>query len=89
MTDIPRVTGEVPQTLEIEGDLDQLRAEGLVPLLIFAVDGRDWVRWIAPASVLPPDFGELVCPCCGGRALKWLDGAYLVDTPLEDVAGLL
>ena len=49
------------------------------PLLVYRMDGEEWVRWHVPFSVAE-DIGITGgCVCCGSGALE-TDGGFHVDT---------
>lgn len=49
------------------------------PLLVYRLDGEDWVRWQVPQAVAEDIGISSGCICCGTGALM-VDGGFHVDT---------
>lgn len=49
------------------------------PLLVYRLDGEDWVRWQVPLAVAEDIGISSGCICCGTGALA-VDGGFHVDT---------
>ena len=49
------------------------------PLLVYRLDGEDWVRWHVPHTVAEDIGVSSGCVCCGTGALE-AEGGFHVDT---------
>lgn len=56
------------------------------PLLVYAMNGCDWVRWSLPTAKAQ-EFGLSAggCVCCGEDAVVVTDDGYQFDTALHEI----